>query len=97
MEIINRYQQLKKADQALARMEACLILDFDQAKDLSTHLNTARQAVKKQLEDMNQDLELLEDACTLITHELKDVQTGLPEIEQLLATAKNTIQLLKNI
>lgn len=92
MEIINRYQQLNKAYQALENIQSYLDLDFDEAEELRNQLNAAQEAVQKEFEDVEQNLNLLNDAADLIIRELNKLDVEIDEVDELVAMAEHVKQ-----
>ena len=88
MDMIYRHAQLKQALQALGNIEICFELNFEEADDLRHKLKKAINATRAKLNELEDKIGIIDDACDLIICELGNLDCDLFEITDLLGVAE---------
>ena len=88
MDIIYRHAQLKKAYATLTNVDCHFDLGFEAGEDLRNKLKAAITATKSAMDEVNEQLSMLDDACDLIIEGLNGLDCDVFEITDLLGVAE---------
>ena len=95
MNLIQRHTKLTNAYAALNNIECYFALDFEAGTALRNQLKAAIRSTKSEMDDIEEQIGMLDDAADLIIDEMRRADADLPEIKSLVALARSIKQQLK--
>lgn len=95
MNLIQRHAKLTNAYAALNNIESHFDFDFEAGTALRDALKVAIKATRSNMDDVEEQIGMLDDAADLIIDEMRRADADLPEIKSLVAIARTIKQQFK--
>lgn len=95
MNLIQRQEKLTNAYAALTNIECYFDLEFEAGTELRHKLKAAIKATKSEMDEVEAQISMLDDAADLIIDEMHRADTDLAEIKDLVAVAHKLKQQFK--